>query len=76
MTLMEGEDGEVQKQNTGKSSIETVERLGKYNSLKNKKKLPKDVFIDKEYSKTIEKECRLLRPILKAARKIKKYKTK
>ena len=28
--------------------------------LKNKKKLPKDVYIDKEYSKTTEKECRLL----------------
>ena len=44
--------------------------------LKNKKKLPKDVYIDKEYSKATEKECRLLRPILKAARKIEKYKTK
>ena len=44
--------------------------------LKNKKKLPRDVYIDKEYSKATEKECRLLRPILKAAWKIEKYKTK
>ena len=44
--------------------------------LRNKKKLPKDVYIDKEYSKATEKECRLLRPILKAARKIVKFKTK
>ena len=92
---MEGEDEDKQKRNAGNTSIETVERVGKYNPLrvcpvkvkfgkkmdvdhllKNKKKLPKDVYIDKEYSKTAEKECRLLRPILKAARKIDKYKTK
>ena len=92
---MEGDDKEEQKKNTGNSSIETVERLGKYNPqqtqpvkvkfgnkcdvdhlLRNKKKLPKDVYINKEYSKTTEKERRLLRPILKAAQKIEKYKTK
>ena len=92
---MDGEDEEEQKKNAGNSSIETVERLGKYNPqrtrpvkvkfgnksdvdhlLKNKKKLPKDVYIDKEYIKATEKERRLLRPILKAARKIEKYKTK
>ena len=44
--------------------------------LRNKKKLPKDIYIDKEYSKTTENECRVLRPILKAARKMDKYKTK
>ena len=42
--------------------------------LKNKKRLPRDIFIDKEYSKTTEKERRHLRPILKPARKIEKYK--
>ena len=92
---MEGEDEEEQKKNAGNSSIETVERLGKYNPqrvwpvkvkfgnksdvdhlLRNKKKLPKDVYIDKGYSNSTEKECRLLRPILKAAQKIEKYKTK
>ena len=35
--------------------------------LRNKKRLPKDIYIDKEYSKATEKEHRLLRPILKAA---------
>ena len=64
---MEGEDEEDQKKNVGNSSIETVERFGKYNPqrvrpvkvkfgnksdvdhlLRNKKKLPKDVYIDKE----------------------------
>ena len=92
---MDRDDEEEQKKNAGNSSIETVERIGKYNPLrvrpikvklgnksdvdhllKNKKKLPKDVFIDKEYSKTTEKEHRLLRPILKAARRMEKYKTK
>ena len=92
---MEGEDEEEQKKNAGNSSIETVERVDKYNPqrvwpvkvkfgyksdvdhlLRNKKKLPKDVYIDKEYSKATAKERRLLRPILKATRKIEKYKTK
>ena len=92
---MHGEDEDEQKKNAGNSSLETVERLSKYNPqrthpvkvkfgnksdvdhlLKNEKKLPKDVYIDKEYSKATEKEHRLLRPILKAARKIEKYKTK
>ena len=41
---------------------------------KNRKKLPKGVFIDKEYSKSTEKERRLLRPVIKAARRLDKYK--
>ena len=41
---------------------------------KNWKKLP--VFIDREYSKATEKERRILRPIVKAARKIEEYKGK
>ena len=92
---MDGDDEDEQKKNAGNSSIETVERLGKYNPqrtrpvkvkfgsksdvdhlLRNKKKLPKDVYIDKEYSKATEKERRLLRPILKSAKKIEKYKNK
>ena len=44
--------------------------------LKHKKKLPEGIYIDKEYSKTTEKEQRLLRPVLKAARKMKKYQKK
>ena len=43
---------------------------------KNRKKLPDGVFIDREYSKATEKERRVLRPIVKAARKIEEYKGK
>ena len=43
---------------------------------KNQKKLPDGVFIDREYSKATEKERRILRPIVKAARKIEEYKGK
>ena len=43
---------------------------------KNRKKLPGGVFIDREYSKATEKERRILRPIVKAARKIEEYKGK
>ena len=43
---------------------------------KNWKKLPDGVFIDREYSKATEKERRILRPIVKAARKIEEYKGK
>ena len=46
------------------------------NLFKNRKKLPDGVFIDREYSKATGKERRLLRPIVKAARKIDKYKGK
>ena len=46
------------------------------NLFKNRKKLPDGVFIDREYSKETEKECRLLQPVLKAARKIEEYKGK
>ena len=42
--------------------------------LKNKKKLPKGVFVDKEYCKATEKEHHLLRPIIKAARRMESYK--
>ena len=92
---MEGENEEERKKNAGNSSIESVERMGKYNPqrirpvkvkfgnksdvdhlLRNKKRLPKDIYVDKEYSKATEKERRILRPILKAAKRIKKYKTK
>ena len=42
--------------------------------LKNRKKLPQGIFIDKEYSKAMERERRLLRPIIKAARRSENYK--
>ena len=90
---MPGADEEEKKSNASKTSIECVERLGKYNPLrarpvkvsfsnksdadyvlKQRKKLPKGVFVDKEYSKATERERRLLRPIIKAARRLENYK--
>ena len=44
--------------------------------LKHKKMLPEGIYVDKEYSKTTEKERRLLCPVLKAAMKMKKYQKK
>ena len=90
---MEGEDFKIKKTLAGQTSIDSVERVGKYNPLrtrpvkvkfhekkdvehlfKNRKQLPRGVFIDKEYSHTTEKERRLLRPVLNTARKLEKYK--
>ena len=42
--------------------------------LKQRKKLPKGVFVDKEYSKATKRERRLLHPIIKAARRLENYK--
>ena len=44
------------------------------NLFKNRKKLPRGIYTDKEYSKATEKEHCLLRPVIKAARRIDKYK--
>ena len=41
-----------------------------------KKKLPEGVFVDREYSEKDEKEQKLLRPILKSARKLPHYRGK
>ena len=90
---MPGEDEEEKKANASKTSIECVERLGKYYPLrarpvkvrfgnktdadyvlKQRKKLPKGIFVDKEYSKATGRERRLLRPIIKAARRLENYK--
>ena len=42
--------------------------------LKQRKKLPKGIFVEKEYSKATEHERRLLHPIIKAARRLENYK--
>ena len=92
-STMTGATEEEQKKTASETSIDSVERIGKYNPMrtrpvkvkfnekkdvdhlfKNRKKLPKGVFIDKEYSKSTEKERRLLRPVIKAARRLDKYK--
>ena len=90
---MEGDDFEAKKTLAGQTSIDSVERVGKFNPLrtrpvkvkfrekkdvdhlfKNRKELPQGVFIDKEYSRSTEKERRLLQPVLNAARRLEKYK--
>ena len=44
--------------------------------LTNKRKLPDGIYIDKEYPEKIEKNRKKLRPILKAAKRLDKYKRK
>ena len=94
-STMPREDADEQRTNAGCTSIDQVERIGRYNPLqsrpvkvkftdksdvdhllKHRKKLPEGIYIDKEYSKTTQKERRLLHPVLKAARKMKKYQKK
>ena len=89
---MPGEDIDEKRTNAKCTSIDHIERIGRYNPqcqrpvkvkftdksdvdhlLKNKRKLPEGVYVDREYSKTTEKERRLLCPVIKAARKMKKY---
>ena len=41
---------------------------------KTERNYPPGIYIDKENSKSTEKECRLLRPMIKAARRLDKYK--
>ena len=74
-STMAGVDEEEKKDNANKTSIECVERLGKYSPLRarpvkvmfgnksdadhvlrNRKKLPQGIFVDKEYSKATERE--------------------
>ena len=90
---MEGDDFDAKKTLAGQTSIDSVERVGKFNPLrtrpvkvkfrekkdvdhlfKNRKDLPRGVFLDKEYSRSTEKERRLLWPVLNAARRLEKYK--
>ena len=44
--------------------------------LENKKKLPKGIFADREYSVEVERERRKLRPILRKAKQLPEYKMK
>ena len=44
--------------------------------LKNKRSLPQGIYLNREYSKAMEKEQRYLRPLLKAARKMDRFKKK
>ena len=92
---MEGDDFEAKKTLACQTSIDSVERVSKFNPMrprpvkvkfrekkdvnhlfKNRKELPCSVFIDKEYSRSTEKERQLLRPVLNAARKLGKCRGK
>ena len=89
---MPGEDMEEPKTQAKCTSIDQVERIGRYNPLrsrpvkvkftnkqdvdhvlKNRRKLPEGVYMEREYSKTTERERTMLWPVLKAARKMDKY---
>ena len=89
---MPGEDMEERKTQAKCTSIDQVERIGRYNPLrsrpvkvkftnkqdvdlvlKNRRKLPEEIYVEREYSKTTERERTMLRPVLKAARKMDKY---
>ena len=54
--------------------VKFVNKSDVSNLFRNRKKLPDGIFIDQEYSKVTEKERRLLRPIVKATRRIEEYK--
>ena len=89
---MPGEDMEERRTHAKCTSIDHVERLGRYNPqktrpvkvkftnkddvdqvLRNRRKLSEGVYVEREYSKTTERERTMLRPVLKAARKMDKY---
>ena len=89
---MPGEDMEERKTQAKCTSIDHVERLGRYNPqktrpvkvkftnkddvdqvLRNRRKLPEGIYVEREYSRTTERERTMLRPVLKAARKMDKY---
>ena len=56
--------------------LEFEKRISAEFLLENRKQLPRGVFVDREYSEEIERECRLLRPILKKAKSLREYKMK
>ena len=53
--------------------ISFVYKADAQNLLENKKKLPKGIYVNREYSEEVEEKQRYLRPILKAARQSSKY---
>ena len=62
--------------NTGTAPFYWNSRVSAEFLLENRKQLPRGVFADREYSKEIERERRLLRPILKKAKSLCDYKMK
>ena len=68
--------GKFNPQRTRPIKVKFVEKQDAIHVLRNKRKLPTGIFAEREYSKGTEKERRLVRPVLKAARKMDKYKGK
>ena len=56
--------------------LEFEKRVSAEFLLENRKQLPRGVFVDREYSEEVERERRLLRPILKKAKSLREYKMK
>ena len=68
--------GKFNPQRTRPIKVKFVEKQDAIRVLKNKRKLPTGIFAKREFSKGTEKERRLVRPVLKAARKLDKSKGK
>ena len=68
--------GEYSKIRNWPISIEFVKKASADFLFNNKKKLPKGVFLDREYNADTERERQKLRPILRRARELDEYKYK
>ena len=68
--------GEYREHRNRPILLEFEKRVSADFLLENRKRLPRGVFVDKEYSEEVEHEWRLLRPILKKAKSLREYKMK
>ena len=57
-------------------SIEFVNKASADFLYENKRKLPKGLYLDREYNAEVEKECRILKPILRKAKQLDDYHSK
>ena len=57
-------------------SIEFVNKASADFLYENKRKLPKGLYVDREYNAEVEKECRILKPILRKAKQLDDYHSK
>ena len=68
--------GEYSAKRTRPISIEFVNKASADFLFENKKKLPKGLYVDREYNAEVEKERRILRPILRKAKQLDDFKNK
>ena len=68
--------GEYREHRNRPILLEFEKRVSAEFLLENRKQLPRGVFVDREYSEEVERERRLLRPILKKAKSLREYKMK